>query len=120
MNFFACFKHVIPVVHAYQDDEQRYNFGATWTASDGLQDHHNIELRYVHNSERLALQGNPQPDGSWTYTDPSGAVHRISAERAAHFMEQTHRHATIMCQMLDKLNESGVATPAIDASAQAV
>jgi hypothetical protein len=118
MNLFACFKHVIPVVHAYQDDEHRYNFGATWTASDGLQDHHNLELRYVHNSERLALQGEPQPDGSWVYRDPSGTVHRISAERAAHFMEQTHQHATLMCGMLDKLTKAGVAAPVVDTEAQ--
>jgi len=118
MSILACFKHLVPEVHAFSDEEQRYNFGATWTAGDGLKDHHNIELKYVHNSERLALQGDPQPDGSWTYRDPGGTVHRISAERAAHFMEQTHQHATVMCQMLDKLTKAGVAAPVVDTEAQ--
>jgi hypothetical protein len=35
------------------------------------------------------------------------------------FMEKTHEHATIMCQMLDRLKESGVVGKAIDTSAQA-
>jgi len=117
MNIFACFQHLIPEVHAFSDEEQRYNFGATWTAGDGLKDYHNLELRYVHNSERLALQGEPQPDGSWVYKEPSGTVHRISAERAAHFMEQTHQHATVMCQKLDKLTKAGVAAPLVDTEA---
>ena len=118
MNIFACFQHLIPEVHAFSDEEQRYNFGATWTAGDGLKDYHNIELKYVHNSERLALQGDPQPDGSWSYRDPGGAVHRINAERAAQFMEQTHQHATLMCGMLDKLTKAGVAAPVVDTEAQ--
>ena len=119
MNIFACFQHLIPEVHAFSDEDQRYNLGATWTAGDGLKDYHNIELKYVHNSERLALQGDPQPDGSWAYRDPGGTVHRISAERAAQFMEQTHQHATLMCGMLDKLTKAGVAAPVVDTEAQA-
>jgi hypothetical protein len=118
MGILSCFQHLIPEVHAFSDEEQRYNFGATWTAGDGLKDYHNIELKYVHNSERLALQGDPQPDGSWVYRDPSGTVHRISAERAAHFMEQTHQHATLMCGMLDKLTKAGVIAPVVDTEAQ--
>ena len=118
MNIFACFQHLIPEVHAFSDEDQRYNLGATWTAGDGLKDYHNIELKYVHNSERLALQGDPQPDGSWAYRDPGGTVHRISAERAAQFMEQTHQHATMMCSMLDKLKKVGTDSPTIDTSAQ--
>jgi hypothetical protein len=119
MNIFACFQHLIPEVHAFSDEEQRYNFGATWTAGDGLKDYHNLELRYVHNSERLALQGDPQPDGSWIYKEPSGTVHRISAERAAHFMEQTHQHATLMCQMLDRLNALNMPGKTIDTHGEA-
>lgn len=118
MQILAAFKSIIPEFHAFSDDDNRYNLGATWTAPDGLKDYHNLELRYVHNSERLALQGDPQPDGSWKYTEPNGCVHVISADRARHFMEQTQVHATIMCGMLDKLKESGVLTEPIDAAAQ--
>lgn len=119
MQIFAAFKHLIPEFHAYSDEEQRYNLGATWTAADGLKDYHNLELRYVHNSERLALQGDPQPDGSWRYVEPSGRVHTMSAERARMFMEQTHAHATIMCGMLDRLKDSGLMDQAVDTDAQA-
>lgn len=118
MQLFAAFKNLIPEFHAYSDEEQRYNLGATWTAADGLKDYHNLELRYVHNSERLALQGDPQPDGSWRYVEPSGRVHTMSAERARMFMEQTHAHATIMCGMLDRLKESGLMDQAVDTNAQ--
>ncbi len=120
MNLFGCFKTFVPEFHAYSDADKRYNIGATWTAQDGLQDHHNLELRYVHNSERLALQGDPQPDGSWKYVEPCGNVHVISAERAKHFMDQTHAHATIMCDMLEKLRSSGVMGDALDTSAEPV
>lgn len=118
MQILAAFKSVIPEFHAFSDDDNRYNLGATWTAPDGLKDYHNLELRYVHNSERLALQGDPQPDGSWRYTEPNGSVHTITADRARHFMEQTHQHATIMCAMLDKLRESGVMEPVVDTEVQ--
>ena len=64
MSIFAAFKHIIPEFHAYSDDSNRYNLGATWTAADGLKDYHNVEFRYVRNSERLALEGEPQPDGT--------------------------------------------------------
>jgi hypothetical protein len=117
MEIFACFKNLIPTVHAYQDDDRRYNVGATWTATDGLQDYHNLELKYVRNSERLALQGEPQPDGSWVYIEPNGCVHTINAERAKHFMEKTHEHATIMCDMIDKLRNAGVMDDILDTTA---
>ena len=119
MQLFAAFKHLIPELHAFSDDEQRYNIGATWTATDGLKDYHNLELRYVHNSERLALQGDPQPDGSWKYTEPNGHVHVITAERAKHFMAQTQLHANIMCTMLDKLQEQNLGKPIVDTAASA-
>ena len=113
------FKHLIPTFHAFKDDDSRYNVGATWTDGDGLHDYYNLELRYIHNSERLALQGEPQPDGSFRYTEPSGAVHTISAERVRQFMRQTQQHATIMCQMLDQIEKAGFADDPIDASAAA-
>ena len=119
MSILAAFKHLIPEFHAYSDDEKRYNLGATWTSHDGLKDYHNLELRYVHNSERLALQGEPQPDGSWRYVEPNGCVHTISPERAKHFMEQTQAHASIMVGMLDKLRDAGVLDETLDTTAQA-
>jgi hypothetical protein len=120
MSIFSCFKHIIPEFHAYSDADQRYNIGATWTAQDGLHDYHNLEVKYVHNSERLALQGDPQPDGSWRYVAPCGAVHTMSASRARAFMEQTHAHANIMCDMLDRLKEKGMMDQILDTEAQAV
>jgi hypothetical protein len=33
-------------------------------------------------------------------------------------MEKTHEHATIMCQMLDRLKEAGIVGQTIDTSAQ--
>jgi hypothetical protein len=101
------------------DEEQRYHLGLTWSDAEGLTDCHNLELRYVRNSERLALQGSPQPDGSWQYIETGGMVHTISAERAKAFMEKTHEHATIMCQMLDRLKEAGALDNIVDTNAQA-
>lgn len=120
MQFLSAFKTIIPEFHAYSDDDKRYNIGATWTGGDGLRDYHNIELKYVHNSERLALQGDVQPDGSWKYIEPNGSVHFISAERAKHFMEQTQANAQIMCQMLDRLEKAGINFPTVDTQVQAV
>ena len=120
MQILAAFKSLLPEFHAYSDLDSRYHLGATWTANDGLKDYHNLELRYVHNSERLALQGDPQPDGSWRYVEPTGAVHTINAERAKQFMDQTHQHATIMCNMLDRLKDAGMLDPSIAVEAAAV
>jgi hypothetical protein len=36
------------------------------------------------------------------------------------FMEKTHEHATIMCQMLDRLRDAGMVGEPVDTSAQAV
>jgi hypothetical protein len=113
------FKHLIPQPHGYMDEDKRYNLGLTWTDAEGLTDCHNLELRYVRNSERLALQGEPQPDGSWAYVEANGTVHTIAAERAKHFMDKTHEHATIMCAMLDKMKEAGMMGDIIDTQAQA-
>ncbi len=118
MQFFAAFKAFIPEFHAYSDDERRYNIGATWTDNNGLQDYHNLQVKYVRNSERLALQGDPQPDGSWKYVELNGSVHIISAERARYFMEKTHEHATLMCGMIERLKQAGLADQFIDTSAE--
>ena len=118
MQIFTAFKHLIPEFHAFSDEDKRYNIGATWTDAQGLRDHHNVELRYVRNSERMALQGEPQPDGSWKYVEPNGNVHVISAERAKHFMEQTQAHASIMVGMLDKMREAGIIDDILDTDAQ--
>ena len=118
MQLLKAIKSFLPEVHAFSDEDHRFNIGATWTASDGLKDFYNLELRFIHNSERLALQGSPRPDGSWAFIDPSGQVHTITAERAKAFMDQTHRQATIMCGMLDKLRETGVMNEPVEATAQ--
>jgi hypothetical protein len=119
MQFFAAFKTLIPEIHAFSDEDKRYNVGATWTSADGLRDYHNVEMRYVRNSERLALQGEPQPDGSWKYVEPNGNVHVISPDRAKHFMEQTQAHASIMVGMLEKLKDAGIIDDIVDTSAEA-
>jgi hypothetical protein len=31
MQFFAAFKTLIPEIHAFSDEDKRYNVGATWT-----------------------------------------------------------------------------------------
>jgi hypothetical protein len=118
MQFFAAFKALIPEFHAFSDEDKRYNIGATWTDNDGLKDFHNLELRYVRNSEKLALQGEPQPDGSWKYVEPDGCIHTISADRARHFMETTQAHATMMCGMLERLKDAGLYDQIIDTSSQ--
>ena len=88
------------------DSEQRYNVGLTWIDQEGLTDVHNLEIRYVRNNERLAIErGEPQPDGSWAYKETNGTVHTMSAERVNSFMAKTQEHATIMCSMLDKINQ---------------
>jgi hypothetical protein len=117
--FFSALKTILPRPHGYMDEDGRYHIGATWTDGDGLTDTHNVELRYVRNSEKLALQGKPMPDGSWEYVEPNGQVHRITAERAKAFMEKTHEHASIMLQMLQRLEQEGIQNPIVDTSATA-
>tara|TARA_R110002020_G_scaffold470314_3_gene696109 strand:- start:993 stop:1418 length:426 start_codon:yes stop_codon:yes gene_type:complete len=103
---FSSIKHLIPQPHGYMDSEQRYNVGLTWIDQEGLTDVHNLEIRYVRNNERLAIErGEPQPDGSWAYKETNGTVHTMSAERVNSFMAKTQEHATIMCSMLDKINQ---------------
>ena len=116
---FAAFKALVPNFHAFSDEDERYNLGATWTAIDGLHDYHNIEFKYIRNSERLALQGDPQPDGSFKYIEPTGRVHTMSAERVEKFMTQTSKQATIMCDMLEKLKEYETPQMPVDTTASA-
>ena len=114
------FKHLIPQPHGYMDEDKRYNLGLTWTDVDGLTDSHNLEFRYARNSERLALQGQPMPDGSWQYVEANGTIHTITSERAKAFMDKTHAQATIMCAMLDKMREAGMMDNIVDTAAQIV
>jgi hypothetical protein len=66
----------------------------------------------------LLCKENHVPNGSWCYTEPNGRVHTISAERAREFMESTHRSATVMVAMLDKLREAGVLDNTVEAEAE--
>ena len=120
MSLLSCFKAIVPQFHAYMDDDKRYNLGATWIDNEGLTDSHNLELRYIRNSERLALQGQPQPDGTWIYIEANGTTHSITAERAKAFMDKTHEQATMMCQMLDRLREAGMLDAPIPVEAAAI
>ena len=119
MKLLTAISALLPQIHAFLDEEGFYQLGATWIAADGLREQHNLELRYTHNSERLALQGEPMPNGSWRYVSANGHAHTISAERAREFMETTHRHATVMVGMLDRLKEAGVAAPTFEAEPSA-
>ena len=118
MSIISTLQSWLPSFHSYADEEQRYHVGCTWNAKDGLQEFHELELRYRYNSERLALQGLPQPDGSWQYVEPNGRIHTITAERARQFMETTQRSASLMVEMLDKLRESGVLDDIVETPAQ--
>jgi hypothetical protein len=120
MNLLSALNSLLPELHSYRDEDRRFHMGCTWHARDGLRELHDLELRYTYNSERLALQGEPRPDGSWCYTEPNGRIHTISAERARDFMESTHRSATVMVAMLDKLREAGVLDNTVEAEAQPI
>ena len=115
MQIVKMAKAMIPTFHATMDEDKMYHLGCTWISEDGLTDRHNVEIRYIRNSESLALKGEPQPDGSWKYVEPNGAEHVMTAERVKWFMQQTHRQALVMNQMLTKLEQSGTATEVIDA-----
>ena len=88
------------------DEEQRYNIGVTWVDRQGLTDRHNVQIRYIRNSEKLAVtMGEPQPDGSWRYIEESGMVHTMSAERVDAFYKKTQENAVIISTMIDKINQ---------------
>jgi len=107
MDFFRSIKCLVPEFHAFSAEDKGYHVGATWTDDQGLRDYHNVELKYTRNSERLALQGKQQPDGSWLYIEPNGRYHVMSADRAAHFMAQAQAQAEILEQMLQNMNTEG-------------
>jgi hypothetical protein len=44
-------------------------------------------------------------------------VHIITADRANSFMKTTSDHATLMCQMLDRLQQVGMPGPTVDTEA---
>jgi hypothetical protein len=119
MKLLSTLQSWLPEMHNYTDDDRRHHIGFTWHGKDGLRDSHDLELRYTYNSERLALQGNPCPDGSWSYTEPNGRVHTITAERAKAFMHATQESASLMVDMLDKLREAGVLDDIVETNAQA-
>ena len=120
MSLLAALNSLLPELHSYRDEDRRFHMGCTWHARDCLREFHDLELRYSYNSERLALQGEVRPDGSWYYTEPNGRVHTISAERAREFMESTHRSATVMVAMLDKLKDAGVLDNTVEAVAEPI
>jgi len=115
---FNAFKHLIPQPHAHMDGEQRYNVGLTWIDQEGLTDRHNIQIKYIRNSEKLAVtQGEPQPDGSWKYVEQGGMVHTMTAERVNAFFKKTQENAVMMSAMIDKIHNAAGHT--IDAEAEA-
>ena len=101
------------------DDEQRYNIGLTWIDPQGLTDRHNVQIKYIRNSEKLAVtMGEPQPDGSWRYIDEGGMVHTMTAKRVTAFYKKTQENAVIMSDMIDKIN-STIPSETIDTEAAA-
>lgn len=105
-QMFQALKSLIPQPHCNMDEDQRYNIGLTWIDRDGLTDRHNVQIKYIRNSERLAVtMGEPQPDGSWKYIDEGGMVHTMNAERVNAFYKKTQENAVIMSAMIDKINE---------------
>ena len=119
MKILSTLQSWLPELHNYTDDNRRHHIGFAWHGKDGLRDSHDLELRYTYNSERLALQGSPRPDGSWAYTEANGRVHTISAERARAFMQNTQESASLMVEMLNKLRDAGVLDDIVETQAQA-
>jgi len=119
MKILSTLQSWLPELHNYTDEDRRHHISFTWHGKDGLRNSHDLELRYTYNSERLALQGTPCPDGSWAYTEPNGRVHTITAERAKAFMHATQKSASLMVDMLDKLREAGVLDDIVETNAQA-
>ena len=114
----GAFKQFLPQPHCFKDEDTRYNVGLTWIDDRGLTDSHNLQIQYIRNCERWALEkGRPQPAGSWVFVEENGCVHSITAERAKHFMEKTQENANIMVAMLDKLKESGMLEEVVETEA---
>ena len=108
MQIVSAAKSLIPSFQAYSDDDKRYHLGLTWTDDQGLRDEHKLDLRYTRNSEKLALQGEPRPDGSWKYVEPNGNEHVLTSERAKQFLHITHKNAMVANAMVDKLKKAGM------------
>ena len=108
MQIVSAAKSLIPSFQAYSDDDKRYHLGLTWTDDKGLRDEHKLELRYTRNNESLAIQGEPQLDGSWKYVEPNGNEHVLSSERAKQFLHVTVKNAVIVNAMVDKLKQAGM------------
>lgn len=119
MKILSILQSWLPELHNYTDDDRRHHIGFTWYGKDGLRDSHDLELRYMYNSERLALQGSPLPDGSWAYTEANGRIHTISAERARAFMQNTQESASLMVEMLQKLSAAGNLDSILEGNVQA-
>ena len=119
MKILSTLQSWLPELHNYTDEERRHHIGFTWHGKDGLRDSHDLELRYTYNSERIALQGSPRPDGSWAYTEPNGRVHTITAARARTFMQNTQESASLMVEMLEKLRDGGVLEEIVETLAEA-
>ena len=119
MKILSTLQSWLPELHNYTDEDCRHHIGFTWHNKDGLRDSHDLELRYTYNSERLALQGSPRPDGSWAYTEPNGRVHTITATRARAFMQNTQESASLMVEMLEKLRDAGALDEIVETQAQA-
>jgi len=100
MKILSTLQSWLPELHNYTDENCRHHIGFTWHSKDGLRDSHDLELRYTYNSERLALQGSPRPDGSWAYTETNGRVHTITAPRARTITQSTQESASLMVEML--------------------
>jgi hypothetical protein len=57
----------------------------------------------------LALLGEPLNDGSWCmYDELNNIFHLLSQHNVQIFLEETHKHANIMCGMLDKMKADGI------------
>ncbi len=119
MKLMSTLQSWLPEIHNYTDEDRRHHIGFTWHGKDGLRDSHDFELSYTYNSEKLALQGQPMPDGSWAYAEPNGRIHTITAERVKAFMHATQESASLMVDMLDKLRETGVLDDILETNAQA-
>ena len=119
MKVLSTLQSWLPELHKYTDEERRHHIGFTWQGKDGLRDSHDLELRYTYNSERLALQGIPHPNGSWAYTEANGRIHTITAARARAFMQSTQESASLMVEMIEKLRNAGVHDEIVETQAQA-
>ncbi len=107
MQFLSAIKPFIPQPHAFLGEDRNYNVGVTFVDDLGLTDRHNVSLRYVRNSEKLALEcGSIQPDGTWKYVTANGTEHVCGADKAQKFFEETSRRAEIAQNMMNKMEEA--------------